>query len=58
MLVNPCATNGGIIDQTIATGEWFVIFNNDAHGADTYFFETEDEAVGYFTAQIAREPTT
>ncbi|MDL5391391.1 hypothetical protein QSI13_24700, partial [Escherichia coli] len=29
MATNPDPQNGGIIDRTIATNEWFIVFNRD-----------------------------
>ena len=45
MLVNPNA-GGGIIDVAIATGEWFIIFNDDREPMEG--FDTRDDAIEAF----------
>lgn len=45
LLCNPNA-GGGIIDVTIATGEWFVIFNDARKSLEG--FDTRDDAIEAF----------
>jgi hypothetical protein len=47
MLCNPNA-GGGIIDNEIVSGEWFVIFNDSRKSL--FGYETREEAVEAFAA--------
>ena len=47
MICNP-NKGGGIIDRTFASGEWFVVFNDDRETLDG--FATRDDAVAAFVA--------
>ena len=51
LMINPDPILGGIIDKTIKTGEWFVIFHSDLIPA-IEGIETKEKALKAFEAAI------
>lgn len=57
MLTNPHPVHGGIIDSTIKTHEWFVVFNLD--GTETLAgFQTREAAIKAFIEVASSFPET
>lgn len=47
--------NGGIIDCAIASGEWFVIFNDDEMSDTLTGFKTRGEAIAAYLDKLNPE---